>query len=53
MEITAPWLTQEMVYRIASTLNYFLMHLTGAPGVSHSNGCHASAMRFRANPVLK
>ena len=30
MEIIAPWLTQEMAHRIASTLNYFLLHLTGA-----------------------
>ena len=29
-EITAPWLTQETAHRIASTLNYFLLHLTGA-----------------------
>ncbi|KAK9840736.1 hypothetical protein WJX81_001139 [Elliptochloris bilobata] len=28
-EITGPWLTQEMAPRIASTLNYFLLHLTG------------------------
>ena len=28
--VTAPWLIREMAPRIASTLNYFLLHLTGA-----------------------
>ncbi|CAK0786013.1 hypothetical protein CVIRNUC_009226 [Coccomyxa viridis] len=27
--VTAPWLIREMAPRIASTLNYFLLHLTG------------------------
>ena len=31
-EITGPWLSQAMAPRIASTLNYFLLHLTGVPG---------------------
>lgn len=29
-EVTAPWLLREMAPRIASTLNYFLLHLAGA-----------------------
>ena len=29
LEVTAPWLLREMAPRIASTLNYFLLHLTG------------------------
>lgn len=29
VEVTAPWLLKEMAPRIASTLNYFLLHLTG------------------------
>lgn len=28
-EVTAPWLLREMAPRIASTLNYFLLHLAG------------------------
>lgn len=28
-EVTAPWLLKEMAPRIASTLDYFLLHLTG------------------------
>ena len=27
--VPAPWLIREMAPRIASTLNYFLLHLTG------------------------
>ncbi len=30
-EVTAPWLLREMAPRIASTLNYFLLHLAGRP----------------------
>ncbi|CAL8466128.1 g5664 [Coccomyxa elongata] len=29
-EVTAPWLLREMAPRIASTLNYFLLHLAGS-----------------------
>jgi ubiquitin conjugation factor E4 B len=30
-EVTAPWLLREMAPRIASTLNYFMLHLAGLP----------------------
>lgn len=30
LEVTAPWLLREMAPRIGATLNYFLLHLTGA-----------------------
>ena len=34
-DITATWLLPESVARIAGTLNYFLMHLTGVPPCFH------------------
>ncbi len=37
-EITGPWLGQAMAPRIASTLNYFLLHLTGAARGGRSAG---------------
>ena len=51
MEITAPWLTQEMAHRIASTLNYFLLHLTGALGVCHT-ATAATPMQCGCMPSL-
>ena len=57
--VTAPWLIREMAPRIASTLNYFLLHLTGqhmsyllwvVPVLCTASGCNSQVGTYHQLP---